>query len=455
MIKRATGLPAPTIVSQALASIRGVLASVALFSALINVLALTGSLFMLQVYDRVLASRSVPTLVALSIITIGLYAIQGGLEIIRSRVLVRVGCHVEQSLGERVYKLVLRLPLKTRLSGDGMQPVRDLDTVRSFLSGPGPAAILDMPWLPIYLGFVYILHPLLGLLATFGAVVLVGLTIATELLSRAPSKAASIETAARFAQANAGRRNAEVLEAMGFGANLTSRWLATNERYLAAQRRASDVIGGLASSSRVFRAILQSAILGLGAYLVIIGEVSAGAIIASSITSSRALAPIETAIGNWKAFVAARQSPAAPRGTVPRSAARGGAARSAGTALCPDRRGRRRQRTRADRRRHRHECQLRAEGGRRGRHHRPERRRQVDARPRAGGRLADPARHRSGSTARRSINGRPRLAVAMSAICRRTSSSSTARSPTTSRGSRTSPIRRRSSRRPASRMSTT
>jgi PrtD family type I secretion system ABC transporter len=299
---------APSIVSQAIASVRGVLAWVALFSALINLLALTGSLFMLQVYDRVLTSRSVPTLIALSILAIGLYAIQGALEIIRSRVLVRVGCLVEEALGPRVCRLVLWLPLRVRVSGDGLQPVRDLDTLRSFLSGPGPTAILDMPWLPIYLAFVFLLHPWLGILATSGAVALIALTFITEALSRAPARAAAAEATSRAALATAGRRNAEVLEAMGFGGNLAMRWLATNERYLATQRRASDVIGGLASVSRVFRAMLQSAILALGAYLVIRGEVSAGAIIASSITASRALAPIETAIANWKAFVAARQS---------------------------------------------------------------------------------------------------------------------------------------------------
>jgi ATP-binding cassette subfamily C protein len=301
-------LPPPTVIGQILRSFRGIVAAVALFSALINLLALTGSLFMLQVYDRVLASRSIPTLVALSILTIGLYAIQGALEVIRSRVLVRVGCRVEQRLAPRVYALILRLPLRTRIAGDGMVPVRDLDVVRSFLSGPGPTAILDMPWLPIYLGFVFMLHPDLGLLATFGALVLVGLTIATELLSKAPAKGASAESATRAALAGTAHRNAEVIEAMGLGANLMRRWLSANDRYLSAQRRASDVVGGLSSASRVFRAMLQSAILGLGAYLVIRGEVSAGAIIASSITSARALSPIETAIANWKAFVGARHS---------------------------------------------------------------------------------------------------------------------------------------------------
>ena len=322
-------MAAPSLVAQAIASVRGVLAWVALFSALINVLALTGSLFMLQVYDRVLTSRSVPTLVALSILAIGLYAIQGALEVIRSRILVRVGCLVEETLGARVCRLVLWLPLRIRVTGDGLQPMRDLDTLSSFLSGPGPSAVLDMPWLPIYLAFVFILHPWLGLLATGGALVLIALTLVAEVLSKGAGPRRATETVARGTLATAGRRNAEVLEAMGFGGNLAARWLATNDRYLAAQRRASDVIGGLASASRVFRAILQSAILGLGAYLVIRGEVSAGAIIASSITASRALSPIETAIAQLEGVRRRAPEPPASRGTFPLHSSRAGATRSA------------------------------------------------------------------------------------------------------------------------------
>jgi ATP-binding cassette subfamily C protein len=291
-----------------MASLRGVVGAVALFSALVNLLALTGSLFMLQVYDRVLSSRSVSTLVALAIITVGLYVFQGVLDLVRSRLLVRIAAVVDDRLSPRIYDLVLRLPLRASPAGDGLQPVRDLDTLRSFLSGPGPTAILDMPWLPIYLGFVFLLHPSLGLLATGGAVVLVGLTVATEVMSKGPSRAALAEATTRTGLSMAGRRNAEVLEAMGFADTLTRRWLAANGRFQAAHRRASDVIGGLTTISKVFRSILQSAILALGAYLVILGDVSGGAIIAASITAARALAPIETAIANWKALVAARES---------------------------------------------------------------------------------------------------------------------------------------------------
>jgi len=292
----------------ALASLRGWLVGVGLFSGVINLLALTGAIFMLQVYDRVLTSRSVPTLVALAVVAAGLYATQGALDIIRSRLLVRMGSQVHKILGERVYRTVLQLPLRTTAAGDGLQSIRDLDTLRAFLASQGPVAILDLPWIPVYLAFVFILHPSLGWLASAGAVVLLLLTILTEVLSQGPAKAALAEATQRQALSAAGRRNAEVLRAMGFADRVVTRWLGINARYLVAQQKASDVVGGLGAISKVFRALLQSAILALGAYLTIKGEVSGGAIIASSVTSSRALAPIELAIANWRSFLAARQS---------------------------------------------------------------------------------------------------------------------------------------------------
>ncbi|RCS21658.1 type I secretion system permease/ATPase [Phyllobacterium salinisoli] len=292
----------------ALASLRGWLVGVGLFSGVINLLALTGSLFMLQIYDRVLPSHSGVTLVALMIVAIGLYAVQGALDVIRSRLLVRMGSRLDEKLGARIYAIVLQLPLRMGRNGDGLQPVRDLDTMRSFLSGQGPSALLDLPWIPIYLAFVFMLHPWLGWLATAGALVLIGLTLITELQSRKPAREVMIEANKRHALSSAGRRNAEVLHAMGFGGRLQARWLTANASHLAAHQRASDVTGGLGAISKVFRGFLQSAILALGAWLTIKGEVSAGAIIASSIASARALAPIETAIGNWKFFMAARES---------------------------------------------------------------------------------------------------------------------------------------------------
>lgn len=290
-----------------LKSMRGALFGIAAFSGVINLLALSGSVFMLQVYDRVLPSQSVPTLVALTVMIGGLFLFQAGFDVIRSRLLVRIASEVDEALGARTYRAVLNMPLRSVPTGDGLQPIRDLDTVRGFLSGSGPSTLFDLPWIPIYLIFVYMLHPLLGLLATFGAMLLVCLTILTDYLSRAAALEAASQAQKRHGLSAEGRQNAEVLHSMGFADRMIARWLAASRSHTLAQEKASDVAGGFGSVAKVFRSFLQSAILGTGAYLVIKGDVSGGAIIASSITSSRALAPIDSAIAQWKSFVVARQ----------------------------------------------------------------------------------------------------------------------------------------------------
>lgn len=296
----------PTI-RAALESCRGVFLGIGVISGVINILMLTGSFFMLQVYDRVLPSRSVPTLVGLGMLATALYVLQGALELIRSRVNVRIGAHLDQTLSSRIYDALVRLPLKTRGDGDGLQPLRDLDYVRSFLSSGGPAAFFDLPWLPVYLGICFLFHFWIGVTALAGSLVLVGLALLTEFRMREPTKEAARFATTRTALAQTGRRNAEVLRAMGMGRRIGDRWSETNQKYLAANERASDVASGLGGISKVFRMILQSAVLGVGAYLVIQQESTAGIIIASSILTSRALAPVELAIANWKGFVAARQ----------------------------------------------------------------------------------------------------------------------------------------------------
>jgi PrtD family type I secretion system ABC transporter len=303
----AGGVPKLSI-STLMLSMRGALFGIAAFSGVINLLALTGSIFMLQVYDRVLPSQSVPTLVALTVVVAGLFLFQAAMDVIRSRLMVRVASRVDEALGERIYRAVLELPLRGPLTGDGLQPIRDLDQVRNFLSGPGPVAILDLPWIPVYLIFVYLLHPLLGMLATFGAVLLLILTMLTDVMSRGSAAEAANEAQRRHALSAEGQKNAVVLRTMGFADRMVERWLAASANHLHAQQQASDVGGGFGAVAKVFRAFLQSAILALGAYLVIKGEVSGGAIIASSITSSRALSPIDTAISQWKFLIAARQS---------------------------------------------------------------------------------------------------------------------------------------------------
>ena len=296
----------PTI-RTALESCRSVFLYLGLFSGMINVLMLTGSFFMLQIYDRVLPSRSVPTLVGLAMLATALYALQGSLELIRSRINVRIGAHLDHTLSSRVYDALVRLPLKTRGDGDGMQPLRDLDYVRSFLSGGGPAAFFDLPWLPIYLGICFLFHFWIGVTALAGSLFLIALALLTEFRVREPTREAARFATTRTALAAAGRRNAEVLRAMGMGRRVGNRWSEMNRDYLAANQRASDVASGLGGISKIFRTILQSAVLGVGAYLVIYQESTAGIIIASSILTSRALAPVELAIANWKGFAAARQ----------------------------------------------------------------------------------------------------------------------------------------------------
>jgi ATP-binding cassette subfamily C protein len=287
---------------------RGPFIALGVASALINVLYLAGSIYMLEVYDRVLPSRSVPTLIGLSVLVVGLYGFQGFLDLLRGRVLIRIGRSMAEDLSLRVYHTIAPLALRSRTSGDGTQPLRDLDQIRSFVSSPGPVAFLDLPWIPLYIAICFIFHVWLGVAALVGALVLVGLTVCTEVFTRDPAKEASEHAAKRFALAEASRRNAEALAAMGMAVRVGANWDAINGKYLEAQQRASDVGGGLGAVSKVLRMVLQSTMLGIGAYLVLIQEATAGVMIASSIIAARALAPVDQAIAQWRGFVAARQS---------------------------------------------------------------------------------------------------------------------------------------------------
>jgi ATP-binding cassette subfamily C protein len=292
----------------ALRECRRVSGSVALYSGIVNLLMLAGPLYMLQIYDRVLSSRSVPTLVALSIFLVGAYAFQGALDMIRSRVVVRAAALLDQRLVLAVHGAVIRLAIASRHPGEGPQPIRDLDQIRSFLTGAGPIAIVDLPWVPIFLFICFLIHPWLGLTATAGAIGLFTMTLLTERASRAPARAAAQDAGRRSIMVEAQRRSSETILAMGMAEVLAQRWAAVNNRYIATVGRLSDVAGSFGGVSKVLRLLLQSVILGLGAYLVIRQELTAGAMIAASIMMGRALAPIETAIANWRAFVAARQS---------------------------------------------------------------------------------------------------------------------------------------------------
>ena len=282
--------------------------TVGLFSGVINVLMLTGALFMLEIYDRVLPSRSFPTLIGLAILVLILFAVQGLLDIIRSRILVRVGASVDETLRGRVLHAILRIPLLTGNHSNHSQPVRDLDTVRSFLSGNGPIALFDLPWIPVYLVVIFAFHVVLGITALGGAVVLICLTLATEVLSRSPARSSTMAASARSNFAETCRRNAEVIAAMGMAPHVDARWQDINRRYLVDCQRLSDVSGGFGACSKVLRMVLQSAVLAVGAFLVIEQQATAGIIIAASIIAGRALAPVDLAISQYKSFVSARQS---------------------------------------------------------------------------------------------------------------------------------------------------
>jgi PrtD family type I secretion system ABC transporter len=292
----------------ALRTCRNAFIGLGVISCMINVLYLTGSLFMLEVYDRVLPSRSVPTLIGLAILAAGMYFFQGILDLIRGRILGRIGTALDEALNRRVFETVVRLPLLVGNRNEGLQPLRDLDNIRSFLSGAGPGAFFDLPWLPFYLAICFAFHVLIGLTALVGAVILVSLTIVTEYMSRQPAREATGLAARRNDLAASSRRNAEVVVAMGMSGRLTSRWIDANQNYLAGNQRASDITGGLGAIAKVLRMTLQSAVLAVGAYLVINQQATAGVIIAGSILSARALAPVDLAIAHWKSFVAARQS---------------------------------------------------------------------------------------------------------------------------------------------------
>lgn len=278
----------------------------ALFSALVNVLMLTGSLYMLQVYDRVLPSRSVPTLVALSLIVAALYILLGLFDWLRQRILSRIGVELDRQLGGPVLGAILGGQL--RGAPGGAQLSRDLDSVRGFLSGLGPTTLFDLPWIPLYGALCFILHPYLGWTLVAGAAMLIVLALLTEVLSRRPSADVARSAGERAGLIEATRRNAEAVTALGMGGRLARLFERTNDRHVAANLRASDITSGLGGISKVIRYMLQSTMLGVGAWLVMHDQASSGVMIASSVLSSRALAPIELAISSWRPFIGARQA---------------------------------------------------------------------------------------------------------------------------------------------------
>lgn len=282
------------------------LSAVAVFSGVVNLLMLSGSLYMLQVYDRVLPSRSIATLFGLSAMVLIAYFFQAYFEAARGRMLSRIGTLFDTGLQKRLYFAVATLPLRGAKPLMAQQPLRDLDQIRAFLSGAGPTAFLDIPWSPLFLIVLLVFHPLIGLVAIIGAATIIALTVATESRARSAAKAAMEASAQRQVLADATHQNAEVIRALGMLGRFSARWGEVNERHLQQIFDVSSVYANVGAIAKLVRYILQSAILGVGAYLVIAEQASGGIMIASSIMMGRALAPIEIALSNWKQLVAAR-----------------------------------------------------------------------------------------------------------------------------------------------------
>lgn len=298
--------PVSSPLAAAIRSVRGAFLSVAALSGVSNILMLTGPLFMLQVYDRVLASRSVPTLVALVVLMLALYLFLGTVDALRARMLVRIGWRVDEQVGP----LALATTLDQVLRNDNaaVRPLNDLDQIRQFLGGAGPIAICDMPWMPLFLGIVFVFHPWLGFLALVGGILLVILTLISELATRRQVERMNRQAVSRASLVEAGRRNAEAIRAMGMQGTFNACWARLNDRYLRDNTGVGDVNSTFSAYIKVIRLAMQSGVLALGAYLAILQEVTPGVMVAASILTARALSPVEQAIGNWRGFVGARQS---------------------------------------------------------------------------------------------------------------------------------------------------
>jgi len=287
---------------------RKALVQVAMISAVLNVLMLSGSFFMLLVYDEVLPSRSVPTLLGLILIVSIVYVFQSALDLIRARAMIQVGAIVDQKVTSRVFDVLTRYELSRGGLRDGLQPVRDLDQIRGFLSGPGPLAIIDLPWVLLFLAVLFMFHYALGLLALAGVLILVTLMIMTDRLTRTPTREAAAVASARYALADSTRRNADVLQALGMAGRVREAWTRLSDNYLIASDRLAEVSGRMQSISKTFRMLFQSLMLAAGAALVIDDAATGGIIIASSILGARALAPVDQAIANWKGMLATKEA---------------------------------------------------------------------------------------------------------------------------------------------------
>ena len=274
---------------------------------LVNLLMLVGPIFMLQTYDRVLPSRSLSTLVGLLLIVLVLLAVQAAVDLMRSRLLTRMAEAFDEAMRASIFESVQHTAL-TQSNADGLQDMRDLDNIRGFIAGSGLVALCDLPWTPIYILVCTMFHPLMGLAVTAGAVGLGLITFATEIFTRTPTQSLVGLASQRRIVAETAFNHAEVVHALGMRQRMAASWSERTNAYLDAQRVTSDLTGGFGSASRFLRMILQSGVLALGAYLVINQQATAGVMLAATILSIRALAPIELTIANWRGFISVRAS---------------------------------------------------------------------------------------------------------------------------------------------------
>jgi len=279
---------------------------VGFFSLFVNLLLLVPSFYMLEVYDRVVSSRSVTTLIMLTLIVVFLMSVYGALEWIRSRMMVRISTRLDLMLSERVFNASFKQSLFTNGLGVSAQPMGDLAGLRQFLTGSGLFAFFDVPWIPVYIGIMFYFHPWFGWLTVFGSLVAVIFAIANEWATSKLLLEANRENGMALGMVNSSLRNAEVINSMGMLPSLLKRWKVRGYKVLSLQAYASEKGGAISNASRTWRLLLQSFVLGLGAYLVINNEITPGLMTAASILVGRALAPIDQMIGNWRGFVAAR-----------------------------------------------------------------------------------------------------------------------------------------------------
>lgn len=293
--------------SLALVSFAGAFKTVGVFSAIINLMLLVPSLYMLQVYDRVLASHNQTTLLMLTLMVVGAYLFMSALEFVRSFILIRVGTQMDMTLNRRVYTAAFEQNLKSA-GGNAGQSLQDLTTIRQFLTGTALFAFFDAPWFPIYLMVIFMFSPSLGVFALCGTLVLIALAFTNEIVSRKSLTEASNLSVSANNLATNNLRNAEVIEAMGMLPHMMARWFKLHGRFLQLQGATSEKAGIIQAATKFFRLSMQSLVLGYGALLVLDGKISGGMMIVASILMGRTLQPVEQVIGVWRLWSSTRSA---------------------------------------------------------------------------------------------------------------------------------------------------